>query len=682
MLNKDQFCGKITSQYYYLRFNLMNRNTIISLSMLYALWQAKHKDLIALLRPFILYAVGVCTNVGDPIEIDKICECMITEFGYKSFHPAIVRKTLLREASTNNHNDRFIEKRNLSFYLIKSLDTHISDFSSRRTECKRKSDAVSVALSVYLCKQNACGRSDYKQEEAELFLLSFFENRGNSVLQSVEDLRQILCRNNEIEYYVASYILEQYERKTVYMDYIVELVKGYFVTTAIYLQAENPDITTSSFKDVTFFLDTRILLAFLGYKTTQENDSAQEMVRSLQKSGARLACFNYNIEEVNNILNAYKLSRVQKGRKPATVTLEYFDEHSFSYTHVEAAQHMFPKKLDNGGIKAEDPKKILDEHGVGDSVEGLLNDNDIKTCVLSINPRYKLSTLADDIQAINAVSRIRDGKKYDYIECCKAVFVTSNSVLVSATKSYLEKNSFDPGFPIAITDEDLCIIAWLKNFQRNNNLPKMRLLENVMAAITPTPELMDAYFSHLDNLENHGIINDDEATLLRIDLYARRELMELTHGNPNAVNQDVIETIRKNLTVKSYEEGMDKAKQDYQREHDKTLREKRNNACKKAEKEIQKEFSIKERKGIKTIKFISVLTAIIFIVASLENWLLATNKSINFPLFVITLVTTVQGAWPFFSDNFWAIKLYKRYLKKKQLEAVDARKREYLSILE
>lgn len=42
----------------------MNRNTIISLAMLYALWQSKRQDLLDLIQPFVLYAVGNTTKVG------------------------------------------------------------------------------------------------------------------------------------------------------------------------------------------------------------------------------------------------------------------------------------------------------------------------------------------------------------------------------------------------------------------------------------------------------------------------------------------------------------------------------------------------------------------------------------------------------------------------------------------
>lgn len=682
MLNNKNFYVNIYKKKYYAGIDIMNRNTIISLAMLYALWQSKHKDLLALIRPFVLYAVGTNTKVGDIIDVNSVCECMTTEFGYKYFPVSIVNKVLLRETAERNRQGQiFVKKKNNNFILKKSLTDQIVDFSDKRTDCKRKSDAVTTALAEYLNKQCACGRSNYSQVEAETLLLSFFENRGNSVLRSVDDLHQIISRNNEIEFFVAQFILEQDKKKSVYMDYLVELVKGYFVTIALYLQADNADITTASFKDVTFFLDTRILLAFLGYKTSQENDSVQEMIRSLQRHGARLACFGYNIIEVENILSAYKMSKVQSGRKNSNFTLEYFDENNLSYTHVEAAQRTFPQKLQEAGINDIDPASILESYGVANKSDGLLNEDEIKNCVLLIKPKYNLSSLPDDIQAINTISRIRKGKKYEYIEKCKAVFVTSNPVLVSATKHCIEKTSYEPGFPLAITDEDLCVIAWLKDFQRNNNLPKMRLLENVLAAVTPTPELMEAYYSHLDNLESLGVISSDEASLLRIDIYAQKELMDLTHGNPDAISQNIVETIRQRVKAKSFEEGVVKGREESKEAQRLALAEKRNSICKNAEEEVRHEYEKKKRWGIIAIKSISVIVAIVFVTACILDF--ASNKdNISIPLFIITIVSTVQGACPFFNNNFWTIRKYKEWLRRKELQAIDERKEKYLSIFE
>lgn len=311
--------------------NIMNRNTIISLAMLYALWQSKRQDLLDLIQPFIMYAVGVTTNIDDKIDVEKISKCMDEEFGYKSFQTAVVKRILVRETSSKkNEHERKIKKKNNDFYLISDLSSHIENFSSKRTNCKSHVDVVTKALADYFNSKEVNKRNNYTQEETEVFLLSFFERQGGAIVTSVEDLQQITAKNNEIDFCIGKFILAEHEKKSVLIDIIVELVKGYFVTTAIYLQAENPNITTASFKDVTFFLDTRLLLAFLGYKTKQENDSVQEMINSLKRSGAKLACFSYNIDEVNSILEAYKQSILSRFKRISSITLEYFDENGYT----------------------------------------------------------------------------------------------------------------------------------------------------------------------------------------------------------------------------------------------------------------------------------------------------------------------------------------------------------------
>ena len=681
-LKTNENGGKIMKNKRMVEIDIMNRNAIISLSMIYALWQTKHKDLLELIRPFILYAVGITTRVGSPIDVNSICKCMVDDFGYKSFHPAIVNRVLNRETSSEIEDEaRYIAKKDKNYYLIKSLSSFIDTFNKNRTDCKVKSDAVTSALASYLNKQGACGRTNYTQQESETLLLSFFENRGNSVLLSVDELREILSRHNEIEFFIARFIIEQNEKHSIHMDYLVELVKGYFVTTALYLQAENPNITTSSFKDVTFFLDTRILLAYLGYKTESENESVQETISALKRHGAKLGCFQYNIDEVESILSAYRYSLLNP-RKSSTITLEHFDSDTYSLSRVEAAQRSFISELREGEIISYTPHEALTLFDAGETAEGLLNDEEIKQCVLSIKPKYNISSLPDDLQAINTISRIRSGKKLPYIERSRAVFVTTNGVLVSATKHYLGKVNVDPGFPLAITDEDLCVIAWLKDFQRNNELPKMRLLENVLAAITPSQEMMDAYFQFLDDMERRGVISEDESALLRIDHFARSDLMELTNGNPNSINDTTIDTIRKNLEKKSYEEGLEQGKRDSERELQKALAAKRIEVCKKAENEIEKEYNTRKKIGVGVIKGIAICIAVFFAIASYCNYVTSSASEPNYLLLFITIITTVQAIWPFFAKDFWATKLYKKWLNKRKLSALDRKKEEYLAIVE
>ena len=658
----------------------MKKNAIISLAMLYALWQTKRSDLLDLIRPFVLYAVGVTTKVGDIIDVEGICRYMESEFGYQSFQCAVVERILLRETSDAiKQESRIIKKENRKFILIASLSTQVEKFNSKRLVCKEHSDAVTTALAGYLNHNRACRRDNYTSSEAEVFLLSFFERQGGSIVLSADDLRQISFKNSELDFFIGKFILEENEKRSSLMDYIVELVKGYFVTTALYLQAENLDVTHASFSNVIFYLDTRLLLALLGFKSSQENESVQEMVKSLPRNGAKLACFSYNIEEVENILEAYKQSTVSPRRYPATITLEFFDERGASYTHVDAAQKAFIQKLRNFQVNEISFEAALINAGVKDQATGLLNDDELRNILLEMKPSYNVSTLPDDLAAINTVSRIRRGKRLPNIEKCKAVFVTSNPLLVSGTKQLLINHSEDVGFPLAITGNDLCVMAWLKDFERSNNLPKMRLLENVLAALTPSKELMDAYFDNVDYLEKQGDLSGDEAALLRMDQFAKKELMELTKGEKGNLSTAVVQTIRENIRRESKEEGIKIG----ENRGTQTLNELRTAACKQAEKEIEEEYSRKERRWIKIIKIAAIAIALLFSSASIYMIVMTgIGSPLSIATTIVALVTLVQGTGTLLIKDNWATKVVRRTLQRQKFKELDERKTKYLGLLD
>lgn len=596
------------------------------------------------------------------------------------FSVLYVERILLRETSDAiKQESRIIKKENRKFILIASLSTQVENFNSKRLVCKEHSDAVTTALAGYLNHNRACRRDNYTSSEAEVFLLSFFERQGGSIVLSADDLRQISFKNSELDFFIGKFILEENEKRSSLMDYIVELVKGYFVTTALYLQAENLDVTHASFSNVIFYLDTRLLLALLGFKSSQENESVQEMVKSLQRNGAKLACFSYNIEEVENILEAYKQSTVSPRRYPATITLEFFDERGASYTHVDAAQKAFIQKLRNFQVNEISFEAALINAGVKDQATGLLNDDELRNILLEMKPSYNVSTLPDDLAAINTVSRIRRGKRLPNIEKCKAVFVTSNPLLVSGTKQLLINHSEDVGFPLAITGNDLCVMAWLKDFERSNNLPKMRLLENVLAALTPSKELMDAYFDNVDYLEKQGDLSGDEAALLRMDQFAKKELMELTKGEKGNLSTAVVQTIRENIRRESKEEGIKIG----ENRGTQTLNELRTAACKQAEKEIEEEYSRKERRWIKIIKIAAIAIALLFSSASIYMIVMTgIGSPLSIATTIVALVTLVQGTGTLLIKDNWATKVVRRTLQRQKFKELDERKTKYLGLLD
>ena len=342
----------------------------------------------------------------------------------------------------------------------------------------------------------------------------------------------------------------------------------------------------------------------------------------------------------------------------------------------DAVKKKFRKALEGHGVNSISPDSIIERVGETKDLKGLLDDSEIEKCLVSIKPNYNINTSQDDIAAINSISRYREGKKYSYIESCKAVFVTSNYVLVKATRDYIKNNKLDFGFPLAITVDDLCVLTWLKDFEINNDIPKMRLLENASAAVNPSSELIETYYEQINALVDQGDVSEDEAALLRIEQYAKQELMKLTHGDKEKVDNRTISQIRESVFSDKIQQGHSQAEKKYQAERE----AQRNRACKQAEDETNNRYKIIENRGIILIRIVLSIIALVFLGASLYS--LYEGGEFNWGALVIFFVTLVESITPLTNRDNFIIRQYKSLIKRKRLKEIDELKEKYMSLLE
>lgn len=103
------------------------------------------------------------------------------------------------------------------------------------------------------------------------------------------------------------------------------------IANVIYMQIENDN--KSTLKNLNCYLDAPFILRVLGYKTKEENISAQELFNLLKKYKANICCFQHNYQEVINIMTYYKnhIGTYQES------TLEYFDLKEYTESQVDMA---------------------------------------------------------------------------------------------------------------------------------------------------------------------------------------------------------------------------------------------------------------------------------------------------------------------------------------------------------
>ena len=210
----------------------------------------------------------------------------------------------------------------------------------------------------------------------------------------------------------------------------------------------------------------------------------------------------------------------------------------------------------------------------------------------------------------------------------------------------------------------------------------MRLLENVLAATTPDKELIDSYFDHINELERYGSLTAEEASVLRVDQFARKELMIRTRGESANLTPDTITSIKEVLLRNSHEQGVAAGIQQAEKKEKIAAASRRNNACKKVEEEVNAKFLCYEGFGVKIITVLGILLSTALIITSYFSLRSQLSSPITWIVVIATVVSTVQGIMPLVShDNFFT-KMLKTILKRKKIVAMDAGKEKALSYLD
>ena len=514
---------------------MINNEMLTGTAMLNAFWSRQHKDLLDLLLPFIKYSIGKKCRKGQRVVISEIASSLDEELGYQ-FVPNEVIVTALNRLSPS------VLKRERGEYLLQvNLTEEIKQFENDRVIIKEKQEKVGAALASYL-NSKRLGQCISKEESLE-YLLSYFQKNGLIVSRNTVEIDLIKRGSTtRTEYLVGQFILEESKKDSAVFAYLLDMVRGSFVASAIYLQPNNYAIGSATFKDTTCYFDTRIILNLLGLQSKEEQLSASQLVEMLKERGAKIACFNHTFEEVTSIIQAYKFSLQDPylSTSPHGPTLPAWDEEGITAGQVDAFLASLHVKIRVAGVEVEDdPDSPLPQNYPIDE-EGLSKS-------LADNIKYnKEIALQRDIRSISFVSIIRAGRKTPSIENCKAVFVTSNSKLVGVVEDFLGYQRQDSVSP-AILASKLASILWIKCFANHGDYPKVKLLEDAMVSTAPSEDVLKEFYRLVDKMKTENTLSADEAAAMRSGLFQQRELMSFVDGDATRVNEESVEMVKSRL---------------------------------------------------------------------------------------------------------------------------------------
>lgn len=566
-----------------------NGQALVSAAMLEAIWGSRKKDMIDLITPFILYAVAKRTSPGEPIDTKAVQKYVQDNNAYPDLPESIIKAALARNPQSA------IEKKDKKFILSRPLDDEISRMDQRKRECTEHISRIGDRLAQYLtdhCKKGV----PVSQESAISRLHSFFARYGLQV--GTESLASVKIKPEEYEsdYYIARFIFKCKDEQDALYPSIIDLVKGYFLRLAIYIQPENGNIHAASFANTSFVLDTPVLLDLLGYQGEERKNNADALFRMLKRQKAKLCYFPHIKQEVINVLTAYKYSLISGTASAGGKTLEGLDFRGFNTSDVEREIQLLESKLEGSfhivehnmpayATKADntvDESQVLDEEG-------------IKRYVKENTPHYTEDNLNNDIASVLAVHKLRAGETSRNIEACRFVFVTNNIDFIHAFNKYYRDNVDKETFQLAISVNSLSAITWIKCGEVDH-LSETELLKNAYCAMQPIPEIMVKLEEVLTKLRESGSIQLEQVVALRASRVFQNDLWINSFGDIEAINE---------LSVQHAQKEYEKALiAEETKKHEKELQEIGQQHISEIET-IQNEMLIKEEKHNQEIRDIS-----------------------------------------------------------------------------
>lgn len=528
-----------------------NKQALISAALLEAIWSSRKKDMIDLITPFILYAVAKQTSPGGAINTKSVQKYVQEHYAYPDLPESIIKSALARNPLSA------IERREKTFYLSNPIDDEISRMNQRERECNDSIALIGSKLSEYLsshCKKSVSFSSEDAINQLHRFFARYGLEIGTETLANV----RIEPKEYEVDYYIACFIFETRNKDVKLYSSIIDLVKGYFLRLAIYIQPNNGNIFSASFANTSFILDTPVLIDLLGYKGKEREDNARSLYNMLKRQKATLYYLPNIRQEMVNILTAYKYSLIPGSTTDGTKTLEGLNNRGFDTSDVEREILLFDSILESqfGILHHEKPIYATKSDGTVDE-SLVLGEDEIKLFIKDNTAHYSDENLGSDVASVIAVHKLRNGEISNNIESSGYVFVTYNSDFVQAFNKYYKENVEKETFQLAITVNSLSAITWIKCGEVEKT-SETALLKNAYCAMQPIPEILSKLEDVLTKMKDSGQIMPDQVVALRASRVFQNDLWKNSFGDISAINEQTVVNAQKKYEEQLLKEQKEK----------------------------------------------------------------------------------------------------------------------------
>lgn len=333
-------------------------------------------------------------------------------------------------------------------------------------------------------------------------------------------------------WYISQYIKKIESEGKIQFDYILEIVKGLMIYIGLCQFTDYNQDKEEKFSGTEFFLDTKLVLRYLGYSWPELVQETRELVELIRKEyKGKIVIFRHTYLEVQSALS--NEVHVLKYGGDENYELECFRKikhHTKDKFELELLQ-LERTIVENEKIEIVDGVEVSQpEH-----IKYNLDSENFATYIKERYPLWKNGTVYNDVASINQIHVMR---KNDYSRRFGGrkklpIFITTNYPLITCCRDYFKKLSDEEGrgyvynFSPIIADSALMYRLWLpKASQITNNMPALSLARIVNTAQQENELFYQRFKTGIKEFEQYSNITIDDLS----ETYSRK-LFEITAKN-------------------------------------------------------------------------------------------------------------------------------------------------------
>ena len=501
----------------------MSTSTLTSLAILRVTID-QGGDYLDYIRPFVLQVL--IEHDPDPVTNGVISQRVREQFGLEI--PERTVEVILRRLSK-----RYPIKREDGVYR-RTGNLPNPQLALKQAAAERHIEAVLTGLQDF---SQATANPTISDEQAVLAICAFLAEFDITCLRAYLRGTAIPDLTGEHQAHivlVSDYVQHLRRTDPERFDSFLVLVQGHMLANALTC----PDLINSprTYRNMTFYLDTPLLVRRLGSEGEAKQAAVSELIALLKKLEGRVAAFAHSRGELQRVLQgAANFLESYEGRGAIVVEAR---RHGITRSDILLLAESIDEEFDKAGIEVDATPLYINEFQIDETVfERVLEDS-----VYYYNPRAK----EYDINSVRSIYVIRGDRPVLSVEKARAILVTSNGAFAKAAWEYGQQYESSQNVSSVITDFTLANVAWLKSPMGALAVPTTQLLAFSYAALEPSPELWGKYLKEIDRLEAKGTITERDHQLLRSSPLVSTELMHLTLGEDASLTEaTVTETLER-----------------------------------------------------------------------------------------------------------------------------------------